>query len=302
MRTARTVAWIAAMLAGMSASAQQQDFSQVVIETQKLAEGVYMLTGAGGNIGVCAGTDGTVVVDDQFAPLTPKIQEALARLNAKPANFVINTHWHGDHTGGNENFGKAGALIVAHDNVRKRMNEKQVSAFFKRETPPSPKEALPVVTFSADATLHYNGETIHVFHIANAHTDGDGLVYFRNANVLHMGDTFFNGMYPFIDGDSGGGIEGMIRAADQVLGMVGPETKIIPGHGPLATRADLEAFRGMLATLRDRIAKLIRDGKSLEQAMAERPTQDLDATWGKGFFKPDNVVQMVYLDLKRTVK
>lgn len=291
-----------ALLACAGAWAQGQDFSKVAIETHKLAEGVYMLTGAGGNIGVSAGEDGVAIIDDQFAPLTPKIQEALAKLSAKPARFLINTHWHGDHTGGNENFGKAGAVIVAHDNVRKRMGEKNFSQFFNRETPPSPKDALPVLTFAEDVTLHFNGETLHVFHVDNAHTDGDGLIYFRNANVLHMGDTFFNGMYPFIDAGSGGGIDGAIAAADRALGMVGAETKIIPGHGPLATRADLENYRAMLATLRERVTKLIRDGKTLEQAMAEKPTADLDATWAKGFFKPDQIVQMVYLDLKRTVK
>lgn len=291
-----------ALLACAGAWAQGQDYSKVVIETHKLAEGIYMLTGAGGNIGVSAGEDGVAIIDDQFAPLTPKIEEALAKLSAKPARFVINTHWHGDHTGGNENFGKAGAVIVAHDNVRKRMGEKHFSQFFNRETPPSPKDALPVLTFAEDVTLHFNGETLHVFHVDNAHTDGDGLIYFRNANVLHMGDTFFSGMYPFIDAGSGGGIDGAIAAADKVLGMVGAETKIIPGHGPLATRADLEKYRAMLATLRERVTKLIRDGKTLEQAMAEKPTADLDATWAKGFFKPDQIVQMVYLDLKRTVK
>lgn len=302
MKTGASLVTVIAALVCAGASAQGQDYSKVVIETQKLAEGVYMLTGAGGNIGVSAGEDGIAVIDDQFAPLTPKIQEALARLSAKPARFVINTHWHGDHTGGNENFGKAGAVIVAHDNVRKRMSEKQFNQFFNRETPPAQKDALPVVTFAEDVTLHFNGETLHVFHLANAHTDGDALIYFRNANVLHMGDTFFNGMYPFIDAGSGGGIGGMIAAADKVLGMVGAETKIIPGHGPLATRAQLEQFRGMLVTLRDRVTKLIRDGKSLEQAMTEKPTADLDGTWGKGFFKPEQIVQMVYLDLKRTVK
>lgn len=302
MKTGTWSIALVALFASGGAAAQGQDFSKVVIETHKLADGVYMLTGAGGNIGVSAGEDGIAIIDDQFAPLTPKIQEALAKLSPKPARFVINTHWHGDHTGGNEDFGKAGAVIVAHDNVRKRMTEKHFNEFFKRETLPSPKDALPVATFSADVTLHLNGETLHVFHVANAHTDGDALIYFRNANVLHMGDTFFNGMYPFIDAGSGGGIDGVIATADKALGMVGAETKIIPGHGPLATRADLEKFRGMLATLRERVTKLIRDGKTLEQTMAGKPTADLDAIWAKGFFKPDQIVQMVYLDLKRTVK
>jgi cyclase len=302
MKTLASLIAILAAVACAAAQAQGQDYSKVVVEAQKLAEGVYMITGAGGNIGASVGEDGIAIIDDQFAPLTPRIQEALAKLSNKPIRFVINTHWHSDHTGGNENFGKAGAVIVAHDNVRKRMSEKQFSTFFNRETPPSPKEALPVVTFAEDVTLNFNGETLHVFHLDNAHTDGDALIYFRNANVLHMGDTFFNGMYPFIDSESGGGIDGAIAAVDKVLGMVGAETKIIPGHGPLGTRAELEKYRGMLATLRERVTRLIREGKTAEQAVAEKPTADLDETWAKGFFKPEQIVAMVYRDLKRTVK
>jgi cyclase len=302
MKTLTSLIAILAAVGCAAAQAQGEDYSKVVVEAQKLAEGVYMVTGAGGNIGASVGEDGIALIDDQFAPLTPKIQEALAKLSNKPIRFVINTHWHGDHTGGNENFGKAGAVIVAHENVRKRMSEKQFSQFFNRESPPSPKEALPVVTFTQDVTLNFNGETLQVFHVDNAHTDGDALIYFRNANVLHMGDTFFNRMYPFIDAGSGGGIDGAIAAVDKVLGMVGAETKIIPGHGPLGTRPDLENYRAMLATLRERVTRLIRDGKTLEQVLAEKPIADLDATWGKGFFKPEQIVQMVYLDLKRTVK
>jgi glyoxylase-like metal-dependent hydrolase (beta-lactamase superfamily II) len=173
---------------------------------------------------------------------------------------------------------------------------------FNREVPPSPPAALPVVTFDSDVTLHYNGEEIYVFHVDNAHTDGDSVVLFRNANVLHAGDTLFNGFYPFIDSDSGGSIDGMIASADKVLGIVNEQTKIIPGHGPLATPRDLKAFRDMLATLRDKVAALIREGKTLEETVAAAPTKDLDAVWGKGFLKPEQVVQMVYLDLKRTVK
>lgn len=296
--------WMVALIAALAASQAlaQQDLSQVVIGTEKVAEGVYMLTGAGGNIGVSAGEDGIVIIDDQFEPVAPKIVEALAKLSPKPARFVINTHFHGDHTGGNEVFGKAGAVIVAHDNVRKRLTEKQVSEFFKRETPPAPRAAWPVVTFTTDMTIHYNGEELRVFHIDNAHTDGDGLIEFRKANVIHMGDTFFNGMYPFIDTDSGGSIEGMIAAANQVLGMVRDDTKIIPGHGPLATRAELTKFRDMLMALRDGVAKHVREGKTLDQTIAAKPSAALDPVWGKGFFKPDQIVGMVYRDLKRTMK
>ena len=291
-----------ALLAVMPLAVAQQDMSKVVIESQKVAEGVYMLTGAGGNIGASVGEDGIVIIDDQFQELTPRIQEALAKLSPKPVRFVINTHWHFDHTGGNENMGKAGAVILAHGNVRKRMSTNQLVKMFNREVPASPRVALPVVTFDRDVTIHYNDEELYVFHVDNAHTDGDGLILFRKANVLHTGDTLFNGFYPFIDADSGGSIDGMIASADKVLGMINEQTKIIPGHGPLATPRDLKAFRDMLATLRENVAKLIREGKTLEQAIEAAPTRSLDAEWGDGFLKPEQIVQMVYMDLKRTVK
>ena len=294
--------FVLAALSAAPLAVAQQDYSKVVVESQKLADGVYMLTGAGGNIGASIGEDGVIIIDDQFAELTPRIQEALTKLSPKPVRFVINTHWHFDHTGGNENLGKAGSIIVAHDNVRRRMSVPSFIKLFNRESPASPKDALPVVTFDKNVTFHFNGEEMFVFHIANAHTDGDSLILFRNANVLHTGDIFFNGIYPFIDADNGGSIDGMIAAAGQVLAMVKPDTKIIPGHGPLGNAAELKAFRDMLAELRDKIAKLIRDGKTLEQAIAATPTIDLDSVWGDGFLKPEQVVQMVYLDLKRTVK
>jgi glyoxylase-like metal-dependent hydrolase (beta-lactamase superfamily II) len=286
----------------MPLAVAQEDLSKVVIESQKLADGVYMLAGAGGNIGVSVGEDGIVIIDDQFQELTPRIQAALAKLSPKPVRFVINTHWHFDHVGGNENLAKAGAVILAHGNVRRRMSTTQLMKMFNREMPPSPHDALPVVTFDSDVTVNYNGEELYVFHVNNAHTDGDSLILFRKANVLHAGDTLFNGFYPFIDADSGGSIDGMIASADKVLGMVNEQTKIIPGHGPLATPKDLKAFRDMLATLRETVAKLIREGKTLEQTVAAAPTKSLDAEWGDGFLKPEQVVQMVYMDLKRTVK
>jgi len=196
--------------------AQAPDFSKVEIVAHKVSEGLYMLQGAGGNIAVSVGEDAVFLVDDQYAPLTPKIKAAVAALTDKPIKFVLNTHWHGDHTGGNENLGSGGTLIVAHDNVRRRMSTEQFNAFFNRKTPPAPKAALPVVTFAESVRFHINGEEIHAFHVPPAHTDGDSIVHFTRANVIHTGDLFFNGLYPFIDVASGGGIDGMIAAAHTI--------------------------------------------------------------------------------------
>ena len=288
-----------ALLAAAPALAQQQDFSKVQMTTVKVTEGVYMLTGAGGNIGVSAGEDGVFLVDDQYAPLTDKIKAALAAISKKPIRFLLNTHWHGDHTGGNENLGKAGVLIVAHENVRKRMTTEQFIQAFGQKTPPSPKDALPVVTFTDAVTLHLNGDEIQAFHVAPAHTDGDAVVHFRKANVVHAGDLFFNGIYPFIDVDSGGSVDGMIAAADRILGVTDDRTQIIPGHGPLSHRAGLQSFRTMLAVARDKIQPLVDQGKTVEQVVAAAPTKELDEQWGKGFLTPDQFVRIVYSSMKK---
>ncbi|HKE45678.1 MAG TPA: MBL fold metallo-hydrolase [Steroidobacteraceae bacterium] len=292
---------VLALLAA-TAEAQQQDFSKVEIKTQQVAGNVYMLTGAGGNIGALVGDDGILIIDDQFAPLSPKIHEALAKLSPKPVKFLVNTHYHGDHTGGNEIFGREGSIIVAQENVRKRLSERQVIELFKMDNPPAPKEALPVITFTEDVGLHLDGEDLRVFHVPNAHTDGDSLIYFSKANVLHAGDTLFNGFYPFIDVGGGGSINGMIGSADKVLGMINDDTKIIPGHGPLATPKDLKAFRDMLATVRDNVAKLVKEGKSADEVVAAQPAKDVDAVWGKGFLKAEQFVRIVYSDLSRPGK
>jgi glyoxylase-like metal-dependent hydrolase (beta-lactamase superfamily II) len=284
--------------AATSALAQQQDFSKVEIKAEKVAEGVYMLTGAGGNIGLSVGRSGTYVIDDQFAPLTDKILAAIRAITPDPVRFVINTHLHGDHTGGNENLGKAGALVVAHENVRRRMSAEQFSATFNRTTPASPEGALPVVTFTEAVTFHWNGDEIRVHHVAPAHTDGDSIVRFVKADVVHMGDLFFNGGYPFIDTSSGGRVDGVIAAAEETLAAIGEKTRIIPGHGPLATRADLQSYRDTLALLRDRIAKLKAEGKSRDEVIAAKPTADHDAKWGAGFMKGDTFTGLVYDSLR----
>ena len=273
----------------------QQDFSRVEILAQKLSDTVYMLTGAGGNMGLCVGPDSVFLVDDQFAPLAPKIKAAVARITPRPVQWLLNTHFHFDHTGGNEAFGSTGTLIVAHDNVRKRMSTDQLINLAGTVSPQkaSPKSALPVVTVAGEITFHINGEEVHAFHVPKAHTDGDLVVHFRKSDVIHMGDVFFNNMYPFIDGGSGGTAEGMIAAFDRVLALAGEGTRIIPGHGPLASKADLQATRTMLATLTQRIKDLRRAGKSDADIRAAKPTADFDGRFGGGFIQPDAAVQML---------
>lgn len=288
----------AVALFATSVFAQQEDLSKVQITTKRLSNTVYLLTGSGGNIGLSVGEDAVFVIDDQFAPLTPKIKIAIARLTAKPVKFVLNTHWHFDHTGGNENFGKAGTLIFAHENVRKRMSTEQFIEFFGMKSPPSPKQALPVVTFTTDVTFHINGDEVFVFHVPPAHTDGDAVVQFKKSNVIHMGDTFFNKLYPFIDLSSGGSVEGMITAVDRVLGMASNDTQIIPGHGPLATKKDLQAYRDMLTTVSKRIRAQIKAGKTLEQVLASKPTAEFDDVWGKGFLPPEKFVEIIWKGLQ----
>jgi len=262
-------------------------FDKVEIKTIKLGHGIYMLMGSGGNIGVSVGDDGVFMIDDQFAPLAPKIKTAIAKLSKKPVKFMINTHWHFDHTGSNESFAKDGVIIVAHNNVRKRMSKDGFIKAFNKKVPASPAVALPIISFSDEITFHFNSLDIEVIHKSNAHTDGDSLVFFKSANVIHMGDTFFNGLYPFIDASSEGSIDGMIKAADYVLSIADDKTKIIPGHGPLGDKKSLKAYRKMLVTVRDRMQKLMDEGKSLEQIIALKPNADFDKTWGQAFLKPD---------------
>jgi cyclase len=278
--------------------AQEQDFSKVEVKTIPVAGAVSMLQGSGGNIGVSVGPDGVLIIDDEYAPLVPKIRAAVTKLSAKPIRFVVNTHWHGDHTGGNGPLAQDGVVIVAHDNVRKRMMSEHFNPFFKSTTKPAPAEALPIVTFAEGVTFHFNGEDIEVIHLAPAHTDGDAAVWFRKANVLHTGDEFFNGLYPFIDLSSGGSIDGVVAAADLLLGRINDQTKIIPGHGPLASKADLTKYRNMLAAVRDRVKRAIQEGKTLDQVVAAKPSADFDAVWGNGFFNPDQFVALIYTGLK----
>jgi cyclase len=293
-------AWATGLLivTGVSSAAAQVNPDSVQITATYVGVGVYMLAGSGGNIGLCVGDDGPFLVDDQYAPLTPKIKTAIAAITPQPVKFVLNTHWHGDHTGGNEHMGDAGALIIAQENVRKRMSTEQLIEFLDMRTPPSPPIALPIVTFTEDVTVYWNGETIHATHAPHAHTDGDAIIHFENANVFHMGDTFFNGAYPFIDLSSGGGINGVIAAADRVLALANSRTRIIPGHGPLAGVQELQRYRSMLVTIRDRVATMINDGLSEGDVVRESPTAEFDAVYGGAFIRPNQFATLVYRSLK----
>jgi glyoxylase-like metal-dependent hydrolase (beta-lactamase superfamily II) len=277
----------------------QQDFSNVQIQTTQVADGLYMLVGAGGNLSLSVGTDGAFLVDDQFAPLSDKILAAIAAVTDDDVKFLVNTHFHGDHTGGNENIGRTGAIIVAHENVRARMSTDQFRAIFNQPIPASPAGALPVVTFPDQINFHWNGTEIVAFHVPNAHTDGDSIIAYPQKNVLHMGDVFFNGFYPFVDVSSDGSLDGYIAAVERVLALpfVNNQTKIIPGHGPLATPADLRSYLTMMQTARQRISALIDRGLSEDQAVAADPMADHNAEWGGGFMNPENFVRLSYQSL-----
>ena len=276
-----------------------QDWNEVEIKTEKLTASVYMLTGRGGNIGLCVGNDGVYMIDSQYAPLSEKIKAAIAAISDKAVRFVLNTHWHGDHSGGNENMAKSGAIIIAHENVRKRMSKEQFIKAFSKAVPASPEAAMPVITFSDDFTTYANGEAILLFHVHNAHTDGDAIVYLPKSNVIHMGDTFFNGMFPFIDMSSGGSIDGVIKTANRVLFLCDEETKIIPGHGPLGNKKDLMAYRDMLMTVRDRVKQAIKAGMTYEEIKAANLATDLDDDWKSESRDGNSFVDLIYTDLSR---
>ena len=281
--------FIAAPISGMAQNTE--------INTVPVADGIYMLTGRGGNIGLAVGEDGTFLIDDKYAPLTDAIMAAITEAGGDVPKFVVNTHAHGDHVGGNENFGKAGSVIVAHDNVRENLSAEHVSAFWGRTTPAAPKGALPVVTFNDEIRFHMNGEQVHVLHMARAHTDGDAVIIFENANVVHMGDIYFESGYPFIDTERGGNVNGVIAAADAVLEFTDDDTRIMPGHGKITGKKELKAYRDMLADIRDRVQKLIDEGKTLDEIKAAGPSKKYDERWGQGFVNPDYIATFVYMSL-----
>ena len=296
----RTTVVFAALLSSSVAVAQQTPLADVTIRVEKIAPGVAVLFGQGGNIGLSYGVDGNVLIDDQFARLTPKILAAVATVDPDPVQFQINTHFHGDHSGGNENMAKAGAIIVAQDNVRTRMSQENMVLGGK--VAPSPTGALPIVTFSKDMSIYRNSDRLHIFYAPHAHTDGDAIIHFEKANVVHMGDIFFNGLYPFIDIDSGGNVRGVIAAADRVLAISNDQTRIIPGHGPVASKADLVAYRAYLADVVGKVQGAIKAGKTLAQVQAMKPSAAYDAKYGGAFIKPDALVAAIYASLKGAPK
>jgi cyclase len=276
----------------------QRDFSTVKIKTVPVANNIRMLVGAGGNIGLFSGKDGVFMIDDQFAPLTPNILAAIKKITPDPVRFLLNTHWHFDHSGGNKNMGEIGTTIIAHDNVRKLMSMPQELKAFGMKVPASPKIALPVMTFDSNTTIHLDGEIIKIRHLPNAHTDGDSFVQFVNANVFHAGDTFFNGFYPFIDTEHGGSISGMIEATNTILTFANDNTKIIPGHGPLGNKAQLKAFRNMLLKVEKLAIAARAQEQTSDELSATPPIKKIDATWGKGFLDIKKFLKIVYSGMK----
>jgi glyoxylase-like metal-dependent hydrolase (beta-lactamase superfamily II) len=279
-----TVAAIAIFLC--IAAWAQMDFARIKIKTTHVAGNIYMLEGAGGNIGASVGPDGILLVDDQFAPLAEKIRAALKELDEVPLKFLINTHFHGDHTGGNAVFGTE-AHIISHANVRKRL---QIES--------SPKEALPVVTFDDSLSIHFNGEEIRVIHFPNSHTDGDSVIFFTGSNVVHMGDLFFSGRFPYVDLNSGGDVEGLIKHIEKLLAELPPDVKLIPGHGPLSNIGDLKTYHQTLVATTDMIRDQIEAGKNLEEIKAAGLPKKW-RSWGAGFISTGRWIEIVYRSLAK---
>jgi len=276
----------------------QRDFSEVEMKATEVATGIYMLEGSGGNIGLSIGDDGVIMIDNQFAGLSDKIKTAISELSDHPVKYVLNTHWHGDHTGGNENFGNDGAIIIAHDNVYKRLSTDQFNKAFNRTTKAAAKEAWPQITFEKDMKVRMNGEEVIFLHVHNAHTDGDAFVYFPESNVLHMGDCFFNERFPYIDLGSGGSIDGAIEAIEVAMMLANNKTKIIPGHGKLANKMDLLKYYTMIKTMKTRVLDAMAAGKSLDDMKAGGLDEGYEA-WGEGFINTERFIDIIWTDYNR---
>ena len=286
---------ILVVFAAVSSAAEDAEIS---FKSTEVAPGIFMLEGqggfTGGNLGLLIGEDGVVLIDDGLEPLADKTLTAVAKISRDPVDFVINTHLHGDHVGGNEAFHHAGATIISQDNTRLRLSEQYQTGSDDTATV---KDALPQITFSHSMTFHLNGHEALVFHVPAAHTDGDAIIFIRDANVLHTGDVMFNGMFPFIDLDSGGSVAGYIAAQEDMLSLAGPETRIIPGHGPIANRADLLAAHDMLVDARDRVQALVNEGRSEEDVLAANPLEMYHDAWNWQFITTERMTRTLYRDL-----
>ncbi len=281
------------LLVGPVAGIEAQDFSKVEIHTVPVAEGLYLLAGGGGNIALSVGPDGPLLVDASYKELAKKVTAAVKTVSDKPIRLVVNTHWHFDHVGGNEALAKAGAVIIAHQNVRKCMGEDRDITIIDEHVTASPRTAWPTITFDDALTLHWNSDEIQIVHVPSAHTDGDCLVYFKRANVVHVGDIWFNGMYPFFDVNAGGSLDGLVKAFDRALAFADEKTRIIPGHGRLSNKEDMKHYRDMLVTVRDRVRLLVKQGKSKKEIIAAKPTQEFDSVWGQSWMSPDKWVGLI---------
>ncbi len=266
------------------------------VRAKEIKDGIYVIEGRGGNIGLSVGEDGAFMIDDKFAPMADNIKAKIAEISPDTSiEFILNTHWHRDHTGGNESFHNDGSVIVSHDNVRKRLESGGAINFFNAEVPPANPGALPMITFTENMSFHMNGQKLDLVHVGpgNAHTDGDSVVFFSPANIVHTGDLYFNGFYPFIDPDNGGSITGVVEAVDEILTKIDDDTIVIPGHGPLSNKSELTAYRDMLSAVAENISALRAEGKSDDEIIAAKPTADFDEAWGGGFIKPDTWVKLV---------
>ena len=287
------LALLTVMISSVSAQERKIEFSTV-----QLSDTVYMLGGNGGNVGISTGEDGLYIIDDKVEPVSTQLLQAIRKISDKPIRFVINTHYHFDHVGGNEMIGKTGSTIISHDNIRQRMTSVQVNNFLERTFQPSAEPALPVLTFIDRMSLHFNGESATVYHVPNGHTDGDSIIYFSGSNVIHMGDMYFNTMYPYVDLDAGGSIEGVIAAADLALSLADEGTRIIPGHGPLAVLEDLKFYRDYLVEATANVQVLIDEGMNLGQVIAAQPTAQWDEELGRTWITPPQFVNFIYSSLE----
>ena len=264
------------------------------VTTTQITDSIYLLSGKGGNIGVVKGENHTYMIDDKFADTSKEVSAAIHKLGGSHPEYLFNTHFHGDHTGGNEHFGAGGSTIVAHHNVHKRMAEGSTIAAFNMVTPPASDDALPEITYQSDAAFHINGERVLIYHVPNAHTDGDSIIHFEGSNVIHTGDIFFNGFYPFIDVSNGGSIHGVIDAVNGILDLSDDNTQIIPGHGPMASKQDLIAYRDMLVTAVSILKPLKEQGKTAKEAAADDPLFDLEENWAVGIFNSEKWIEIIY--------